>query len=374
MPYTIVYYLDSHSFGGAEQVLYTVLGELDRNHWRPIVTYHQSDGISPFIDKIKSELGFETEAVPKIHGYNDIGGAIRLAKRIRAFSPDIFHANLNWMLSCTGGIVSAFLAGASIIVGTQHLYSDLGSRSKRLEQKLISYMVDKYIAVSHDVAREMEKTIHSKRKITVIHNGIDIGEYGKRGINAEREDPFASLRKRNPGAAIILTVARLDKQKGHIYLLNAARDVSGAVFVFAGDGPERTSLEDAARELGVTEKVVFLGSRKDVPELLKASDIFVLPSLFEGLPLSIMEAMAARKPVIASDIGGVRELLKNGETGILTPPGDIPALSTAITTLLINRELADKMAASGESLVNRDFSSARMTKDLTNLYRHLLSE
>lgn len=374
MPYTIVYYLDSHSFGGAEQVLYTVLRKLDRNHWRPIVTYHQSDGISPFIDKIKNELRFETEAVPEVHGYSDIGGAIRLARRIKAFSPDIFHANLNWMLSCTGGIVSAFLAGVSIIVGTQHLYSELKSRRERLEQKLISTVVNKYIAVSHDVARQIEQIIHSKHKITVIHNGIDIGAYGKHRIGAEGEDPFASVRKRNPGASIVLTVARLDKQKGHIYLLNAARDVSGAVFVFAGDGPERVSLEHAARELGVTEKVVFLGSRKDISELLRASDIFVLPSLFEGLPLSIMEAMAAGKPVIASDIGGVRELIKNGETGILVLPGDTEALASAINTLLTNCEMSDHLAASGERLVLSDFSADRMVKDLTNLYSSLLAK
>ena len=114
---------------------------------------------------------------------------------------------------------------------------------------------------------------------------------------------------------IVLTVARLDPQKGHRYLLAAATEVPEAVFALVGEGGERAALENQARTLGVAERVRFLGHRDDVPELLAACDLFVLPSLYEGLPLSVLEAMAAAKPVVATAIDGTTEAVVHEVTG-----------------------------------------------------------
>src|SRR5262249_44896941 len=138
---------------------------------------------------------------------------------------------------------------------------------------------------------------------------------------------------------IVLTAARLAEQKGLCYLLKAAALLPQAMFVLAGEGPERAVLEAQAAELGLNKRVLFLGHRHDVPDLLACCDLFVLPSLFEGLPLSILEAMAAKKPVIASAVGGNNEVIVHGETGLLVRPADPAALASAIQAILSDPDL-----------------------------------
>src|SRR4029453_11595231 len=132
---------------------------------------------------------------------------------------------------------------------------------------------------------------------------------------------------------VILTPARLHPQKGHEYLLAAAAQIPDATFVLAGDGPLRSELEVRARELGIAGRCLFLGERADVPDLLAAADLFVLPSLFEGLPVSILEAMAAGRPVVATAIGGTDEVVTTEQTGLLVPPRDPVAIAAAIRGL-----------------------------------------
>lgn len=372
MPNTVVYYIDSNNFGGAEQVLLTVLKKLDRNSWHPILAYHPSSGISSFIESVE-ELDVDTIAMPEIRSYKEINHILQFAGKLRTIRPAIFHANLSWPLSCTYGIIAAYLAGVKIILATQHLYSDMSSRRSQIEQKLISYFVDNYIAVSFDVARQLKEIISSENKVKVVHNGIMLGNYSHGANNTPDRDVYSSVKMNRNNFPIVLTVARLEKQKGHTYLLKAASDIPGTLFVFVGDGPERANLENETRELSLTDRVIFLGNRNDIPALLRGCDLFVLPSLFEGLPLSIMEAMAAGKPVIASDIGGVDELVTNGKTGYLAPPGDPTALAAAIKKIVSNPQLSQKIASAGKTLVFSEFSADQMLKGITEIYNDNLS-
>jgi glycosyltransferase involved in cell wall biosynthesis len=171
----------------------------------------------------------------------------------------------------------------------------------------------------------------------------------------------------------VLTVARLDEQKGQRYLLEAAAQVPQARFVLAGDGPLRTSLEAQARSLGLEQRVKFLGYRSDIPDLLAGCDVFVLPSLYEGLPLSILEAMSAGKPVIATQIGGTDEAVIPNETGLLIPPADPAALAAAIRKLLDDRPFARRLALAGQARVECEFSAATMVQRVTNVYTELLA-
>jgi len=371
MPRTIVYYIDSKSFGGAEQVLFTILKKLDRNTWHPVLAYHRSPGISSFIENAEA-IGVHTITVPEIRSYYDFNNIFQFGKVLRSIRPAIFHANLNWPLSCSYGIFAAYFARVKIIIATQHLYSEIGWRRGRIEQKLISYPVNKYIAVSYDVARQLREIIVPENKIEVVHNGIILEDYNSRAYNVSGDDVYSSIRKNGETYPIVITVARLDKQKGHTYLLKAAADVPGTIFVFVGDGPEKANLENQARELSLADRVIFLGKRYDIPELLNGCDIFVLPSLYEGLPLSIMEAMAAGKPVVASDIGGVNELIRDGETGYLVPAGDTQALARSINTLVSDPALAGKIALAGKTLVEKEFSADSMVAGVTDIYTRQL--
>jgi glycosyltransferase involved in cell wall biosynthesis len=167
---------------------------------------------------------------------------------------------------------------------------------------------------------------------------------------------------------IVLTPARLHPQKGHAYLLTAAAQVRDATFILAGDGPLRADLEGRARELGIAERCVFLGHRSDVPDLLAAADLFVLPSLFEGLPLSVLEAMAAQRPVVATAIGGTDEAVTHELTGLLVPPRDPAALASAIRRIRSDPALAHRLAAAGRDRVEREFSSVVTGHKVMSIY------
>ncbi|RIK39976.1 MAG: glycosyltransferase family 1 protein, partial [Chloroflexi bacterium] len=163
--------------------------------------------------------------------------------------------------------------------------------------------VGRYLAVSQAVAQRLQESFWiPERRIQVIPNAIPVETFG---CSVDSAPPAV-----RPGAKpqpVILTVARLDQQKGHPYLLEAATQVPEASFVLAGDGPARAQLEEQSRALGLEHRVRFLGYRQDIPALLAGCDLFVLPSLYEGLPLAVLEAMAAGKPVIASAIPGTCE-------------------------------------------------------------------
>lgn len=368
MPCKVVYYIDSDGFGGAEQVLYTLLRGLDRDVWHPVLAYHPSPGIATFISLVE-QLGIDTFQTSRIAGYRDIKGIREFSSKLKLLKPRIFHANINWPLSCSGGIIAAYVSRIHAIIGTQHLYEKIESRNLRVFQFLISLLVNRYIAISADLADELRQAVPAF-KIQVVQNGIDFDRFSVQSAGAAN-DIYSPFKKKN--LRVTLTVARLAKQKGHKYLLKAAANIPDAVFVLAGDGPDRRSLENEARALNISDRVVFLGERTDIPELLAGCDIYVHPSIFEGgVALSIMEAMAAGKPVIATEVEGIRKNLTNGVNAVLVPPADEAALTEAIKGLLSNEDAAKKIAAEGCSLVYREFSSDRMVKDVTEIYNQYL--
>jgi glycosyltransferase involved in cell wall biosynthesis len=169
-----------------------------------------------------------------------------------------------------------------------------------------------------------------------------------------------------------LTVARLDVQKGLDLLLQAAVRVGEARFVIAGEGSERDNLEAQAAGLALGDRVLFLGHRTDISELLAASDVFVLPSRVEGSSLAVLEAMAAGKPVISSAIGGTDELIVSGDSGLLVPPDDAEALSIALRQVLSEPELGSRLGAAARSRVERFFSAPVMAERVMRIYEDLL--
>jgi glycosyltransferase involved in cell wall biosynthesis len=206
-------------------------------------------------------------------------------------------------------------------------------------------------------------------KIRVVHNAVPAP------AAAGREPNFEPVLSRvATGVKVVLTPARLHAQKGHKFLLEAALLVPDALFVFAGDGPERTSLEELSARLGLKDRVRFLGHRDDMPALLARCDVCVLPSLSEGLPLAVLEAMAVAKPVIASAVGGVPEAVADGQTGFLVPPADPQALAAAIRCVLSNAALARQVAVAGQTRVLHDFSVGIMVPRITAIYEEILEK
>jgi glycosyltransferase involved in cell wall biosynthesis len=170
----------------------------------------------------------------------------------------------------------------------------------------------------------------------------------------------------------VFTCARLDPQKGHDVLLRAAAHVPEAVFVLAGEGPQRPALEAQAAKLGISERVRFLGFRRDIPELLAASDVFALPSLYEGTSLALLEAMAAGRAIVSSAIGGSDELIDDGASGLLIAPRDADALVEALHRLLADEGLRSALGRYARERVIRDFSPTAMADRVTRIYTEIL--
>lgn len=366
---TIAYFTESAEFGGAEHALLHLIAGLDRQRWRPVLFHHAGEGLAPLLT-VARELDVQLRAVPPMPLGKQGAARIPLFMReLRDIQPAVFHAHLTWPLACKYGILSAVLARIPAIVATEQLWIDLPySRSTRLQLRLLATRVGAYIAVSQALANNLIRTFGvPSRKITVIRNAIPADRFtghseGHAAIDAPSHLP------------IVLTCARLDPQKGLCYLLEAAAHIPDALFVLAGDGPERASLETLAHDLGISRRVRFLGYRQDIPALLACCDLFVLPSLYEGLPLSILEAMAAGKPVVATAIGGTDEAVLHGTTGVLVPPADAAALAGAIQTILAHPVLARAMGTAGKQRVAQQFSVEHMVERTTSVYDWLLNK
>lgn len=346
-------------------MLLTLIDGLDRTRWDPLLLHHEGPGVDRLAQRARS-LGIRSRVVPRPARRRERAALARLLREERG---DVFHAHLAWPLRCTDGILAAARARVPAVVATQHLFSPISSRRRILRQRVVAGRVDRYVAVSDEVARGLRATpLFPRKKIEVIRNGIrfDAAAADERG--AARARLTGDSRRR-----VVLTLARLDPQKGLSDLVRAAEFLPEAVFAVAGEGPERERLEAEARAAGVAGRFLLLGHREDTASLLAACDVFVLPSLYEGLPLAVLEAMAARRPVVATRVGGTDEAVRDEETGLLVPPQRPELLARAIGRLLDDADLASRLAASGADLVAREFSAARMVRETADLYERLLA-
>lgn len=222
----------------------------------------------------------------------------------------------------------------------------------------------RYIAISRAIFQELSSWGIPPARITVIYNGIDPTPF----------EPAARGRRfrENP---VVGTVARLAPQKGLPVFLKAAcrlaRTYPRLRFVIIGEGPQRLELEALTRRLGLHQRVSFLGFQDDLPGQLSLIDLFVQPSLTEGLSISLLEALAAKCPVVATRAGGIPEIIEDGVTGLLVPPGNDQALAEAISTLLAYPEQALVMAGAGREKVWRDFSLRAMLSRTAEVYREM---
>jgi glycosyltransferase involved in cell wall biosynthesis len=361
----VIHYIDSDTFGGSEEAALHLMASLDRGRWEPVLLHHPEPGILRLVDEA-AKLGIRAVAVPRQAAHR-LAGMISLWRVLRAERPAVFHAHLSWPFACKSGVRAAWLARVPAIVGTAQLYMapDAGRRPP-----LVLGLYRRIIAVSEEVKRRYAAELRvPARTLVVVRNAIRVPP----AVPSRNPSLRATLVQGRPDF-VVLTPARLHPQKGHEYLLQAAAKVPDATFVLAGDGPLRAVLEAQAREQGVAARCVFLGQRDDVPMLLAAADLFVLPSLFEGLPVSILEAMAAERPVVATAIGGTDEVIVPEESGLLVPPRDPAALASAIRRLQADPALARRLAAAARVRVEREFSSEATARNVMRVYDEVLAK
>ncbi len=303
--------------------------------------------------------------------------AWQFARFLRAWRADAVHCHA----AVTGAILTrlgARLAGVNIIshVHIENKYSDvwwIRAAQVRL-YNFTARLTDEIVAISEDTSHSLISQGVSPRKIRVIHNGV----VESRDTNDNAADRARNALGIEGDGPVVGTVARLCPVKGQREFILAAHQIRNefpqAKFHIIGediefDGHHRHELEQLTEQLDLGGYVQFVGFRSDAARLMHAFDLFVLPSWIEGLPVTILEAMAAGKPVVATSVGGVPELVLDGETGLLVPPHDPARLAQAIVKLLQQPEAARRMGESGRERVLKHFSQKKMLDDKLALYK-----
>jgi len=364
---SIYFFADSRALGGAELSMLMLARSLDPERWRVLLLLDDDPGAEP-VARLAAAEGLAVRRVPPTpQGLGGAWRARRLLSLLRRERPALFHAHLSWPVAAKWPLAAAVAARVPSVATVQLIPEFHLDRSTDLQLRLLSRRVGRYIAVSRAVAEELTGRFRwPATKISVVYNAVELDRFGAEGSPSLRAEIGGQ------GRPLLLTPARLEPQKGLPVLLRAAARVPDAAFALAGEGPERAGLEALAAELGIADRVNFLGHRSDVPELLAACDAFVLPSLYEGSSLAVLEAMAARRPAISSAIAGTDELIEDGVDGLLVSPGDADALAVAIRRLLGDPSLREALAVRAREKVERDFSPRALTAGVEATYGELL--
>jgi len=292
-----------------------------------------------------------------------LGTMFKLFRAIRRFRPDVVHTHHLYELFYAWP--GALLCGAGI-VHTEHEYFSLENGKARFFIRLLSRLCKRVTAVNRETASYLENLLGwPKDRVATIVNGIDLQAFGE----ARPDRASLGLAEQD---RVIGIVARLEPVKGHDVLFTAFTQVQekfpDAALLVVGDGSRRQELERMADSLGIAGRVRFLGMRRDVPQLLAAMDVMALSSLEEGLPVSILEAMGAGLPVVASAVGGIPAVVQDLETGMLVPAGDVQALAGALERVLGDAVLARAMGTAGFRLVSGKYGANAMVQSYREIY------
>lgn len=288
---------------------------------------------------------------------------------VRSFRPDIVHIHRTWPLSDRYATPAARRAGVSKVITTEHIRFEKCGARDRIAKRFLARFDSKIVAVSRAVAISLARYWRvDPDRVKVIDNGID----------TDRFRPAASGSGQRTGlfpdrcSHRITAIGRLEEQKGFDLLIDAFALVRGKFtdpfLVIAGEGGLRPELEKRVRDAGVEDAVRFAGPVPDVLPLLRETDLFVLSSRWEGLPLTVLEAMAAGAPLVATAVDGTAEAVRDGEEGLVVPVDDIPALAAAMSAVLGDREAAAGRAAAARARVEERYSLRRMVDDYRMVY------
>ena len=361
----LAYLSEAETYGGAESFMIALLQLIDRDRYLP---HYMGPERTP--DRIREELDrLDVPFVPTpiIRGKADIRGLLEAKRQMASLNLDILHFNLSNPLHGRFGMLAARLAGIPIQFATMHLpprETTATRRGRWLEQKTLGNL-DRLIAVSEDSRNLVLNHLPLlPEQVVKVYNGIDPDAF----------DPKIEP----PGTKHIGTVGRLAEQKGFRYLIEAFPRVVAAHpdvhLSIAGEGPLEEELKAQVASLGMQDSITFLGNRRDIPQLLSTFDLFVLPSIYESFPFTILEAMAAGRAVISTTVDGIPESIIEGETGLLDPSRSPEPLAEAILSLLPDPERCAQMGRAGRQRVQAHFTIQAMYDNVEPLYRECMAK
>ncbi len=348
--------------GGEVQLFLLLCGLRERGHESVVLCPGGS-----LTENEARRRGFGCRSVPRLATWP--GSGRRLRRALAELRPDLVHLH-SGRADRVGGAAAHALGLPAVTTRRMDRRVRPGRRSRRL----YGQWVQRAVAISPAVADRLRAGGVPEPMLRTIYSAVDPESVRPRHAPAA----VRAAEGARPGAPLLLTVARLVRRKGLDLLLDAlaglSREGPPAELWIAGEGPERGALEKRSRDRGLADRVRFLGQRRDVPDLLAASDVFVLPSRREGLGVAALEAMAAGRPVVASRVGGLGEVVGHEGTGLLVPPEDPAALRDALARLLNEPELRARLGAAGPARIAERHLPERMTEAYERLYHELLAE
>lgn len=350
----LVAYTDNVERGGADVSMSHLLASLERGIDVTVI------GVSrDIVEWVAARRpGAATRVLRRPRSGHDWRSLRAHVNALREARPDIVHANLSSPWSCQYAIVAAGLLRRPRVVAVYQLPRSPRNRRQLEMKRLSARAVDRHVGVGERTSREIEELLGlTADSVATIHNGVP-------------DVPFKPA-PRPTSRPLVGAIGRLEPQKGYDVLIHALAQVPDATLVLVGEGGERSALEQLAVRLGIADRVRWLGWSDDARSYLGTFDVFAFPSRFEGFPLAVLEALLARRAVVASDVGSTAEAVRDGETGLLVPPEDSAALACAIRKLLAEAELRQRLGEQGRQLVLDRFTAGHMTRRFESLYEEL---
>jgi glycosyltransferase involved in cell wall biosynthesis len=349
--------------GGAQEHVYNLLSRIDRTRYDVSVVSLSAGSAVRRIGR----LGIPTQV---IDDHDDADAVARLACLLEEVEPDVVHNHM-FRAEIVGTRAAMAIARSGrrrpYIVSTVHS-SRVRSTEDRALLAGLTPNIDRLIAVSRMIVAKIAHERPSAVPVSLIYNGVDLERY-------DHQEPCCTLREEygmEPSARIVGIVGRLEPEKGHLTLLEAwplvLRRCPDAYLLIVGEGSQREPLETLARELRIAHRVVFAGRRDDVPAVTAALDVAVMPSYREAQGLAVLEAMALSRPVVATAVGGIVEMIDDGVTGLLVSPHETAPLAEAIARFLLDHPFADTVARAAHDMVHDRFCIELMVKAIEEIY------
>lgn len=369
----ILFYTDTPLLGGAENQMLLLARFLDEEKYEVVLAASNYESVDPWVREWGLE-GFKTYSLRVAHKH-DPRHLGQLKKVIEKEKPDVLHLHLWNPGACRYGYLAA---GKDLpIVTTEHDPFELKGLKDKLKKKS-----NRRVAAAIAISEENKSLVESvwpelKGRVNLIHNGIDTTWFESQFL-AMTEDERQEVREKKFGVSddekVVLTVATLHPRKGLNYLIEAAGMFGDSMvkFVIVGSGPQEKELKNLVRKSGLEDRVVFLGQQKSVARFFKASDVFVLPSLKEAFGLVLLEAMIAGLPVVATESGGVPDIVKQGETGLLVGARDALGLKQAVERVVLDKKLAGRLGEAGKKRVKEMFDAKVMAEKTAAVYERVL--
>ena len=364
----VLHLRSSGGFLGAEKVVIELGSHLPAYDVEPIIGIPVDQQDVPELAERASALNIRCQLFPFDRPLS-WSGMRAIRDFVRTEQIDVIHSH-----GYREDIYAYAMLDRHRIVATNHLWKRTTAKLKFYAWLDARVMRSFYalVAVSDPIYKEMQQLGFSDPQLRLIENGISVDEFSSAH---DTDDKLKEELGLVGGDFVFGMVGSLTKEKGHIYALQALAKVKEqglqAKLMIVGDGPERAGLEAYACDLGLEDCVIFVGRRKDIPRILQIFSVFVMPSLMEGLPMALLEAMASGLPVVATAVGDIPKLV-NSEVGVLVPPADDSALALAFSQMLSSAPLLHDMGLRSRCFIEREFSAQHMAGRYADIYKEIV--